>query len=174
MDGSLVTKRHLELPKEYERFFIPPLVWNEKREDYDVLFDGIAMALQPEDIIQWLTVKEYADISWELQRERRIKAEIIMLNQEKCRSPSGMALTRADLERHKALDKNPSAFTKRDSKPIVPDEQSKSWLAEAYILGRQDIEIIDTRIASYMFRRDAALRHNERYVESLVRKNFAG
>ena len=67
------------------------------------MFDAIAMALQPEDIIQWLNVKEYADNSWELQRERGVKAEIIMLNQEKCRSPSGIAMTRADFERQKAL-----------------------------------------------------------------------
>ena len=131
------------------------------------------MTLQPQDIIQWLHVKEAADISWELQRERRIKAEIIMLNQEKCRSASGIDMARADFERQKALDESPSLFKKRDSKPIVPDEQSKSSLAEAYILGHRDIEIIDTRIASYMFRRDAALRHNERYTESLARRNSA-
>ena len=129
------------------------------------------MALQPEDIIQWLNVKEYADNSWELQRERGVKAGIIMLNLKKVCSPS--AMTRADFERQKALDKSPSAFTKRDSKPMVRDEQSESSLAEAYILGHRDIEIIDTRIASYMFRRDAALRHNERYTESLARKNSA-
>ena len=82
-------------------------------------------------------------------------------------------MTRADFERQKALDESPSLFKKRDSKPIVRDEQSKSSLAEAYILGHRDIDIIDTRIASYMFRRDAALRHNERYTESLARRNSA-
>ena len=96
MDGSLVPKKPIKLPTEYERFFIPPLVGNERREDYDVLFEAIATALQPQDIIQWLHVKEFADISWELQRERRIKAEIIMLNEKKSRSPSGIAMTRAD------------------------------------------------------------------------------
>ena len=169
MDGSLVP---IKLPTEYEQFFVPPLVGSEKREDYDVLFNAIAMALQPEDIIQWLNVKEYTDNSWELQRERRIKAEIIMLNLKNVCSPS--AMTRADFERQKALDKSPSLFKKRNSKPIVRDEQSKSYLAEAYILGQRDIETIDTRIASYMFRRDAALRHNERYTEGLARKNCAG
>ena len=54
------------------------------------MFDEIAMALQPEDIIQWLNVKEYADNSWELQRERGVKAGIIMLNLKKVCSPSAM------------------------------------------------------------------------------------
>jgi hypothetical protein len=79
-------------------------------------------------------------------------------------------MTRADFERQKIKDENPSAFTKRASKPKVIDDESKSGLPEGFMFGHRDIDIIDTRIASYLFRRHAVLREIERYSESLARK----
>jgi hypothetical protein len=170
MTRSLVTKKPIKLPKELEKFFEnPPLVGNETREEHDAFFFAIAMAVEPEDVIQWIHTREFADISWELRRERRIKAAIIMLKQKEARNPSGMVMTRADFERAKMEQENPSAFKKRVSTPEVRDDESES-LPEAYMLGHRDIDIIDTRIASYLFRRHAVLREIERYSESLARK----
>ena len=71
MSKHLVPKKPM-LPPEWQKFFNPPLVGDEKFEDYMVLFDAIAMALQPKDMIEFLNVKEAADNSWELARERKI------------------------------------------------------------------------------------------------------
>jgi hypothetical protein len=168
MSKHLVPKKPV-LPPEWQKFFNPPLVGNEKYEDYMIVFDAIAMALQPKDIIQWFNVKEIADNTLELQRERGIKSDIIMLNQKKVCSSASLELMRSNWESQKALEKNPSAFKKKDPQPKAADEQPRSWLAEAYILGHRDIDIIDERIASYAYRRDAALRRNERYTQSLDR-----
>jgi hypothetical protein len=51
----------------------------------------------------------------------------------------------------------------------VRDDESES-LPEAYMLGHREIDLIDTRMASYLFRRHAVLREIERYSESLARK----
>lgn len=169
MSRNLVRRKTFNLPEEWKIFFKPPLIGNEKYEDYMVLFNATAMAFQPTNIIQWLNVKEYADNSWELQRERGIKGEIIMLNREKARSSSGLAESLANHLQQKALEKNPSAFTKKALQPKGGDDHTKSSLAEAYVLGHDAIDKIDTRIASYMFRRDAALRHNERHTASQER-----
>jgi hypothetical protein len=168
---SLATKKSIELPKELlEKFFDnPPLVGNESREEYDAFFLEIARALKPDDFIQWNNVREYTDISWELRRERRIKADIIKLKQREAQIPSSMAMLRVDLERQKMEPEFQSAFKKRDSKPEVKKDESKS-LPEAYIIGHRDIDVIDTRIASYVYRRHAILREIQRYNESKARK----
>jgi hypothetical protein len=80
MTNFPVTKKSIKLPAELEKFFDnPQLVGNERREDYDAFALAIATALDPTNFILWIYVREFVDISWELQRERRIKAEIIML-----------------------------------------------------------------------------------------------
>jgi hypothetical protein len=170
MNRSLVTKKSFRLPKALEKLFDdPPLVGNERREDYDAFCLEIEKALGPTDFILSLLTREFADISWELRRERRIKAAIIMLKQQEARIQLGIGMTRADFERQKLENANPSAFKKRVSTPEVREDESES-LPEAYMLGHREIDLIDTRIASYMFRRDAVLRHIERYSESLARK----
>jgi hypothetical protein len=77
MTRSLVTKKSFRLPTALENLFDnPPLVGNERREDYDAFCLEIEIALGPTDFILWMQIREFADISWELRRERRIKAAI--------------------------------------------------------------------------------------------------
>ena len=52
MNRSLVPAKPLEPSKELERFFgDPPLIGNERLEDYLALFSMIAAAVKPADII---------------------------------------------------------------------------------------------------------------------------
>jgi hypothetical protein len=167
MSRSLVTKKSFRLPKALEKLFDnPPLVGEEQREDYDAVFLAIATVVEPEDVIQWINTREFADISWELQRERRIKVGIITLCQRRAQTLSGMAMTRADFARAKTDEANSSMFNKRVSKSEVKSES----LPEAYLLGHREIDIVDARIASYLCRRHVVLREIERYSESLARK----
>jgi hypothetical protein len=82
VNRSLVTTQHIKPPKDLEAFFDnPPLVGLERREDYDDLFSLIARAEIPSDAIDWLLLKDLADLAWEIRRERRIKMEIVKINQ---------------------------------------------------------------------------------------------
>ena len=163
MSRSLVTAKLIKPPKELEQFFDdPPLVGTERREDYENFFSMIAMAAKPVDAIDWLLVDDVAYLSWEIRRERRIKAEIIKLRQKEAQFPSKLAITRADFARAQIVAKDPSAFKKKDLKPEAKAEDS--MLAEGYILGDYDIDVIDKRIASYEYRRNTALR--EMYLRS--------
>jgi len=163
MSRSLVTATLIKPPKELEQFLDdPPLVGTERREDYDNFFSAIAMAVKPVDAIDWLMVIDVAYLSWEIRRERRIKAEIIKLRQREAQFPSELAMMRVDFEREKIAAKDPSAFKKKDRKPEAKEEDS--MLAKGYILGDYDIDVIDKRIASYEYRRNTALR--EMYLRS--------
>ena len=165
MSRSLVTAKLIKPPKELEQFFDdPPLVGTERREDYENFFSMIAMAVKPVDAIDWLLVVDVAYLSWEIRRERRIKAEIIKSRQKEAQFPSELAITRADFARQQILAQDPSAFKKKDLKPKATEDDSMSLLAKGYIRGDYDIDVIDKRIASYEYRRNTALR--EMYLRS--------
>ena len=114
MSRALVTAKLIKPPKELEQFFDdPPLVGTERREDYETFFSVIAMAVKPVDAIDWLLLIDVAYLSWEIRRERRIKAEIIKLRQKEAQFPSELAITRADFKLSQIVAKDPSAFKKR-------------------------------------------------------------
>jgi hypothetical protein len=165
MSRALVTAKLIKPPKELEQFLDdPPLVGTERREDYDNFFSVIATAVNPVDAVDWLLVTDVVYLSWQIRRERRIKAEIIKLRQKEAQSSSDMAMMRADFKLAQIAAKDDSAFKKKDWKPEPTEEISMSMLAKGYILGDYDIDVIDKRIASYEYRRNTALR--EMYLRS--------
>jgi hypothetical protein len=67
---SLVQAASIAPPKELAFMFAdPPLVGDEKREDFDKLLIAIAGAVNPADEIVWLFVLGIANLSWEIRRE---------------------------------------------------------------------------------------------------------
>ncbi len=63
-------------------FGSPPLVGDEDPQLYKELFSLLAAEHDPEDISDWLLVKDLADVHWERLRERKLKAEVIKIYQE--------------------------------------------------------------------------------------------
>jgi len=55
----------------------PPLLANEDPSDYDALLNELAREVKPKDIIEWLWVKDVADLTWEIMRLRRIEAAYV-------------------------------------------------------------------------------------------------
>jgi hypothetical protein len=176
MSRSLVTEKPITPPKELAALFNdPPLVGNERREDYENLFLAIARAVKPADAIEWIMSRHVADLSWEIGRERRVKAEIIGLKQREVLLESSCRLSRVDFLREQVIAtaeaESPSMFKKKDEfKPEAKEKDHASGLPEAYILGNRDIDLIDTRIASYEYRRNAALREINAYSEAMARR----
>jgi hypothetical protein len=62
--GSLFAKR-------------PLLLW-EDEADYDELLSKVTAAVAPGDIIEAMWVKDITDFTWEVQRLRRLKAELLI------------------------------------------------------------------------------------------------
>src|SRR5258707_15172707 len=82
MSHSLVATKDIRPPKELEAIFDDlPLVGRERHEDYHAFFSAIARAEMPSDAIDWMLLRDLVDLAWEIRRERRIKVEIIKLNQ---------------------------------------------------------------------------------------------
>ena len=47
------------------------------QEEYERLFSAIVDAAAPADAIAWLFTRDIADLSWEIRRERAVKAQVI-------------------------------------------------------------------------------------------------
>lgn len=54
-----------------------PLVFGESGALYDALLSRVAAAVSPNDVVDWLYVKDIVDFTWEIERLRRIHTATI-------------------------------------------------------------------------------------------------
>jgi hypothetical protein len=161
---------------------VPALVGQETREVYDEFFSLIASAMKPPDPIGWLFTKDVTDLSWDIQRERIIKIDIVKYYQEeivseliKLLAPAGQlsAAIYRIFEADAALTAwktDPVVRAKIDAELAEKGHTADSILAQAYVRGAADIDAIDRRIAGYERRRDAALRDAGLWSDRLARQ----
>ncbi len=187
MNRSLVTSKNVNPPEELEALFENvPLVGRERQEEYDAFFSAIARAEPPSDAVDWMLLKDLVDLSWEMRRERRIKVEIVKLNQtevvcdllkstfnkdDRLRSDlnrifgarTEAQLWASDVETRMSID---ARLTEKGHDP-------DSVLARAYQRGAAEIEAIDKRIARYELRRNEILKQialrSERKAQKLAK-----
>jgi hypothetical protein len=172
MEKSLVAAKPIEPSKELERFFgDPPLIGNERLEDYLAFFSVIERAAKPADDIARLLIPDLVNVWWEIRRERSIKVAIIKQKQREAVATVG--LTRADFEKQRLLahktsmprveDDEPSMFRKKGSEPVEKKQEDPiSSLAMVYLQDSSAIEGCDRRLSALEFRRSALLREVER------------
>jgi hypothetical protein len=161
----------------------PALVGSEKIEDYEKFFAKVASAIKPSDIIGWLFMKDVTDWSWEIRRERIIKAETIKYYQKEIvaelikseLAPSGQYETAyfrifkagADLA---SWASDPKARAEIDQELAAKGYDASFILAQAYMRGAAEIEAIDKRIAFHEQRRSAALKDAGIWSDRLLRR----
>jgi hypothetical protein len=77
--GDLIVKDGIaSVPEEIKQLWgSPPILPSEDRENYYRLAAHLAGTVKPRDIIEWLWVKDILDLTWDIQRLRRIKADTI-------------------------------------------------------------------------------------------------
>lgn len=164
-------------------FGAPALVGPEKLEDYENLGNSIAAAINPIDAIGWMFTRDVTDWSWDIQRERTIKVEVIKYFKkevvaELLRStlaPSGQlenALYRifqagAEISRWST---DPEARMLIDKALAEKGYDANYILAQAYMRAAGQIEAIDKRITAYEQRRTAALRGAGLWTEGLQKR----
>jgi hypothetical protein len=183
----LTTTKHIRPPKELEALFNDvPLVGSERREDYDSFFFAIARAEPPSDAIDWILLKDFVELAWEIRRERRIKVEIVKINQTEIicdllkstfdkDQKLGSAVNRIFFARPKAQLWASDAESRKtiDLQLKEKGHDPDSVLAQAYLRGARDIDAIDKRIALAELRRNAILKEiglrNERKAQKLAK-----
>jgi hypothetical protein len=164
-------------PIELAKFFAdPPLVGLENREDFYKFFSVIGAAIKPPDVIAWLFTWDVVCLSWEIRRERAVKADII-------KSAQGRAAARflgriEDIGERYDLNEDLEKgyqevrrFTREHVAKLADNGYGpEDIVAEAYVIGAAEIDAIDRRIASYETRRMAVMKALEAYNEKFARK----
>ena len=142
-------------------FGAPALVGQEKQSDYEKLADYVDSAIKPTDPIGWLLAKDVTDWTWEILRERVIKAEIIKHFQKEIIADlmplivPPNKLSNADYRIHIAecdvmlWATDPASRIQIDNQLAEKGHSPSSILAQAYMRGASHIDAIDGRIASY-------------------------
>jgi hypothetical protein len=127
-----------------------------------------------------LFVRDVTDLSWEIRRERKVKADIIKSAQTEvvkrilqliCPHRLGKALSGFDTgSEARRWASDPQARQEIDLRLAENSYDAGFVLAAAFVLGANDIDAVDRRIASYELRRMAILRQADLRSEKISRQ----
>jgi len=170
-------------PEEFDWLFAePPLLGSESIEDYLKLRDHLAYAAKPTNLIQWMLLKDYADLTFDIWRERKAKAAIIELKQKEVvldllkSTYDGSDAEAAHYRIFTAADdaqkwaSNPEKRAEIDAVLAKRGHLPSAVQAQAFINGAAQIDAIDKRIATYELRRLTAYRELERIGDRLAQR----
>ena len=83
MGHSLIGKSSPPFPQDLILILgDPPLLAGESREKYDGLLAAVAQSIMSRTDLDWMFVRDIADISWQILRLRRIEVAAIELVQK--------------------------------------------------------------------------------------------
>jgi len=181
---SLIKALSIKPPKELQPFLEDfYLVGDETVEDYINLFVALATAARPADTIDWLLTKDIADLTWDIRRERAIKAAII----ESTRKAVILDLLKATVDDPVSVGSHlyrifgaageimrwsvdSEAKKEINAKLTARGYPPSEVLAQAFMRGAAQIDVVDRRIASYEMRKMLTLKEIERRNDRLSRQ----
>jgi hypothetical protein len=111
----------------------PPILPSENVETYYLHAAQLATTVKPKDFIEWLLVRDTLDLTWDIRRVRRFKADIIECKEVNCGTPRFSPRKRTD---------------KRD------DEAEEARL---FFENLKDFELIERMLAGFEARRTKIL-----------------
>jgi hypothetical protein len=152
----------------------PPLYQGESEADYNQLYDHVRKAVLPKDVIEEIWVRDVVDLTWEANRLRRLKANLM-----DAASSQGLAVVLENLGDYKHdAERKASAYARGDSKTKTEVDQVLETAkvgrgiveAQAFTSRINDFDRIDRLIMLSESRRNAALRETDRHREAMARR----
>jgi len=140
----------------------PPLLRREDANLYDALFARIVTAARPRDPFEWILLKDYTDLAWEIFRLRRAKTRLV--------DGAEMHAVLRVLEKIGASAAPTLEWNRNpDARPMILKQLSDSGadedtiVAQAVLDGCTRLAALDARIAAAETRRNAALHEMDRH-----------
>lgn len=155
----------------------PPLLDGEDEAEYAGFVEQCISAIGPEDAIERIWLQDFIDNMWDIQRLRRIKVSIVQAARK-----SGIKTLIGqftDHERYSIHAQNVAddwSEGEPDALSYVSDLLKANGLNEDAIVAEafrdqfKTIERIDGLVASYSYRRDAAIRELDRRRDGLAKR----
>jgi hypothetical protein len=158
--------------EEIPLFGPPPLFEGDDAKAYDELLMRISSAVKPVDILEEIWVRDLVDLTWDVFRLRRLKANLMMANAYK-----GLREILAPLVGCSHAETLAEAWAARKSD--VAEEVDKALataglsmdavMAQTLSIKLEEVERIDRMIAISEARRNTTLREIDRHRETLVK-----
>jgi hypothetical protein len=149
--------RNNSVPPDIQALFgDPPLLSTEDPARYRDMLDRFAESIAPRNIIEWLYVKDVADLSWEIARLRRYRALLIERERESKNAEIDYAREHAD-RNPSWIDrlKRPQIEALRNAPRLDTEADSASLLISQYL---GTYVTVDKLLMSAELRRDRILR----------------
>jgi hypothetical protein len=144
-------------PAMLDLFGKPALLRSEDANLYDALFARVVAAARPRDPFEWMLLKDYADLAWEIFRLRRAKAGIV---NSMHKNALVLVLEKLALDPKPALlfHKNPAAKAAILEQLAAHGLDESVVTAEAVVACCRELASLDAMIKSAETRRNAMLR----------------
>ena len=162
------THTRVSIPRDLEFLFeAPPVLGNESIECYYALLGQIADRVKPQDVFDWLWIKDYVDLAWEILRYRRAKKHILEFA---CGSalPSIVKSTSTDFKEHLICERWLDYWfsTDRGRVKVFLEQHGLSLdalVAQAMLMHLDDLAKIESMLALAERRRDTVLREIQQH-----------
>ena len=126
MRKSLIKDLPVKPPKGIHRFLEDfHLAGDETAEEYFDLFSAIADETNPSNAMDWLDTKDIVDLTWDIRRERRIKAGIVELTQKEI-----------ILGQLKGTHGDPASVETHAYRIFEADNEANRWVSD-WLLGKK-------------------------------------
>jgi hypothetical protein len=159
-------QRQVELAQEPSLFGLPPLLEGEDPADYHALLGRVSAAVKPKDVLEEIWVRDVVDITWEIQRARRLK--VALLNSFMPRAVEDILQTILDYGDANEISEQWAARDRRAVRRVNKLIKSmgltfEAVAARALSINIERFEKIDRMIMNAEARRNAALREHDRH-----------
>jgi hypothetical protein len=148
----------------------PPVLAHENPESYYALLNQIAARVNPQDSFEWIWIKDYVDIAWEILRYRRAKSQILDFGCGRAlASVAESVCGETDLLGLQAEHLRSKWFANEDGKAEVKafltehGLNTDSLVGQAMLARVNELEKIEAMLASAERRRDGVLREIEHH-----------
>ncbi len=140
---------------------IPPLIAGEDPAAYEQLVTKISAFVRPGNIIEEIWVQDVADLSWEVNRLRRLKAELLKSNEHRGLRKildQLLGLQRSQELTSRWAAKEPEALAEVEQTLAAAGIYQETVMANTLSALIEPIERIDNLLADSEWRRNATIR----------------
>jgi hypothetical protein len=157
------TKRN-DIPNDIRALFgYAPTLKTEDDEIYWKCMERVIKCVEPQDIIEWLWLKDVVDLSWEILRLRLLKIGLVEIDRENQNATVEWEREHADepyvdFMSGKLTPRDPADIEARKNKPFLDTETDSAELLFKHI---EEYAQIEKLLTSAELRRDRILREIE-------------
>lgn len=149
-------------------FGAPPLVGGENRGLYERLRCQVALAVEPQNVIEWLYIKDVVDLDWEIRRYRHMQSVVLNSRVVQLIDPKVCMVETIGVDESEELTKPPfdiAIALRTQTRDEIAERLKEDYaidfdaeFARAFTLCRKEIEALERMLASAESRRNAVLR----------------